>query len=50
MLHTDVRLIILGFLVNMENPPPEYGQVYENLRLETPPWPENVNILIIPGK
>ena len=50
MLHSDIRLIILGFVVNMENPPAEYGQVFENLGQEIPPWPENVNILIIPGK
>ncbi len=36
--------------MNMDYPPQEYGQVFENLGLETPPWPENVNILIIPGK
>ena len=41
-----------GFIVNMENPQAVYGQVFIikfNHILETPPRPENVNILIIPG-
>ncbi len=38
-----------GFVVNLDYLPEEYGQVFENLGLETPHWPGDVNILIIPG-